>query len=638
MSIESGQSIYEAFESQLKTLCLHEFPCGLGSWRTDENSLANTQFGVTLKDYGVEKEHGERLEELITSKFSPYSVDYSWSDEAQNLRETAVQKPWVINKQFILTHFKTLRIVDKNINEVDDRLLEFPNLKELTLSANKLESVNSNHLPVKLEVLELVANNISDLEPLCDNPPPNLQHLGLGHNVISNIYDYLTERYWPNLLSLDLSHNNLCGLPEVVQQLSSLTKLRNLSLIANPLALIPGYRGFVVDSLKHLLILDDLRISADEKHHFKGLARRKDLIQDETKLTLEVKQLNGVPMPIEMQGTEDLPEYPIIERRYYMEFTFLEDKLRIEEHSKESEEKAKRLEESVQEGELTENTTAEGVTPVDETAIITITGPKEETDNPEPKSESASEAPSCCSEHETAPAYVQYCTDKLAWNDEGLQFEYKLELIYENLPALKEGLKEGIDVVIKEDKVLCTPLDETLCDGRTSASSKRGSNKEKRKESAKTEKPKEQKDKGKKKKKEPEVELARSVPEVTILAKYHVDLVDFVEGEHVYSKECVFQLEEGPEVEKEPEEEVNMAKDKKKRKDSGKTKKGKVEKEKGTKKTPIKGEKKDSKKRPVSGKSHQSEECEEEQQALVPIASNISVQLLEWKTAQDALT
>lgn len=39
--------------------------------------------------------------------------------------------------------------------------------------------------------------------------------------------------------------------------------------------LIPGYRGFVIDSLRKLLILDDLRVTSDEKHYFRGLARRK---------------------------------------------------------------------------------------------------------------------------------------------------------------------------------------------------------------------------------------------------------------------------------------------------------------------------------------------------------------------------
>ena len=40
----------------------------------------------------------------------------------------------------------------------------------------------------------------------------------------------------PCLLSLDLSHNNLCDLIDVINKLSSLPKLRNLVLLGNPLA------------------------------------------------------------------------------------------------------------------------------------------------------------------------------------------------------------------------------------------------------------------------------------------------------------------------------------------------------------------------------------------------------------------
>ena len=39
--------------------------------------------------------------------------------------------------------------------------------------------------------------------------------------------------------------------------------------------LIPGYRGYTVDSLKCITFLDDINISADERHHFKGLAKKK---------------------------------------------------------------------------------------------------------------------------------------------------------------------------------------------------------------------------------------------------------------------------------------------------------------------------------------------------------------------------
>ena len=41
------------------------------------------------------------------------------------------------------------------------------------------------------------------------------------------------------------------------------------------LQLVPGYRGYTIDSLRKLDFLDEISISADEKHHYKGLAKRK---------------------------------------------------------------------------------------------------------------------------------------------------------------------------------------------------------------------------------------------------------------------------------------------------------------------------------------------------------------------------
>lgn len=45
------------------------------------------------------------------------------------------------------------------------------------------------------QVLEVCANEVSDLSELCVKPPP-LIHLGLGYNKISLIGDYLTAQYW----------------------------------------------------------------------------------------------------------------------------------------------------------------------------------------------------------------------------------------------------------------------------------------------------------------------------------------------------------------------------------------------------------------------------------------------------------
>ena len=44
--------------------------------------------------------------------------------------------------------------------------------------------------------------------------------------------------------------------------------------------LVPGYRGYTIDSIRQLTILDDIRISADEKHFFKGLSKLKGMFKD----------------------------------------------------------------------------------------------------------------------------------------------------------------------------------------------------------------------------------------------------------------------------------------------------------------------------------------------------------------------
>jgi len=48
---------------------------------------------------------------------------------------------------------------------------------------------------VCFQVLELCANDISHLDDLCVCPPP-LIHLGLGHNLLTVIDDYIAGQYW----------------------------------------------------------------------------------------------------------------------------------------------------------------------------------------------------------------------------------------------------------------------------------------------------------------------------------------------------------------------------------------------------------------------------------------------------------
>lgn len=78
----------------------------------------------------------------------------------------------------------------------------------------------------------------------------------------------------PNLISLDLGFNNLTDLQGMIASLSTLPHLRLLVLQGNPLALVPFYRGFTIDSLSRLCVLDDVTVTSKEKHQFRGLGQR----------------------------------------------------------------------------------------------------------------------------------------------------------------------------------------------------------------------------------------------------------------------------------------------------------------------------------------------------------------------------
>jgi hypothetical protein len=67
-------------------------------------------------DYGAVHEKTETLSELLSAKRSPWNMDYSWSDEAKKLRKIAVKSPWLIDDNFVFSHFKTLRMIDRGVS------------------------------------------------------------------------------------------------------------------------------------------------------------------------------------------------------------------------------------------------------------------------------------------------------------------------------------------------------------------------------------------------------------------------------------------------------------------------------------------------------------------------------------------
>ncbi|XP_056009171.1 leucine-rich repeat-containing protein 43-like isoform X9 [Ostrea edulis] len=661
MTAFSTEHAFSAFEKQLRTLCLREFPCGTGSWsetKTKNHQLlkskdnVDSRFSVTLKEYGANHEKTEKLEEYVTSKSSPWHLDYSWSKEAKKLRELAVKSPWLIDDNFILNFFKTLRICDKDVTEVDDHLLNFKVLEELTLSANRIITVNSKNLPSSLKVLELCANQISDISALCVRPPP-LIHLGLGSNKISFIGDYLTGDYWPHLLSLDLSHNNLSDLLDVIRKLGSLPKLRNLILQGNPLSLIPGYRGYTIDSLWKLSILDDIMISADEKHHYKGLARRREYILDEAKVSLEVAYIKGVPMPEELKNPEEQPEFPKVERKYFVQFMFPQDvsqkaeifqitdddfaglsPLPVSERSQFTQQQTSPIPEEDElrlHSEQSQNT--EAVKNVNFTAqpeVVSAREPTAEYERP-PDEIPISVTPKHSElmnqeEEEKAKTDIQMEAIKSEggmWAEE-MELNWSQVAVRDDLLTLRNFFKQGMDFSVVEEL---------------------GGKDEK----------KDDKKGGKKGKKEPEVELKRMPATYTTLATWHIPLMDFLEGEFEFRS--VF-TQGGVEVASTVKSlEINKKEKDKKKPGSSKAKKdGKGSaRSRSREKTPssvsshggrklsaagqknAKDDKKGDKGKGGKAPAAQVAEEEEDQGPPPPLEVQIVVRLHHWKTAMDSL-
>ncbi|KFR16237.1 Leucine-rich repeat-containing protein 43, partial [Opisthocomus hoazin] len=294
------RSVSAALREHLRRLGLQDFPCGLGSWVRGRGARGHG--GVCAAGPPP-----QRVALIRVTRMSHGSM--------LHVRVTLAPR-WVRDT---LANPSSLQV-----EEVDKGLLQLQQLEELILSANQISRITSANLPRTLKVLELCCNAVADLKDLCTQPPPELQHLGLGHNRLYGPSQdkYLTADFWPNLVSLDLSFNSFMDLPRLVSQLSSLQKLRVLVLQGNPLALIPTYRGFLVDSLPKLSFLDDIHIGPDERHQFHGLARQPELIRNEARVVVSVGEIKGVPDPSALQQLEVGSEAPEITYRYCVTYEF----------------------------------------------------------------------------------------------------------------------------------------------------------------------------------------------------------------------------------------------------------------------------------------------------------------------------
>ncbi|XP_036382154.1 leucine-rich repeat-containing protein 43-like [Megalops cyprinoides] len=324
----SSKTVSSAFEDLLRSLCLQDFPCGMGSWsKPRKKGREDWSWGYTEQDEGTGGsvlEEQEDLIELLTSPLSPWRQEESWSPQATALRQLSIRTPARLSDSFIHEYFRTLRIVDKGVSVIDDGLLRFTKLEELVLTANYISDLPSVHFPKSLRVLELYGNQVSSLNSLCRHSPPRLQHLGLGCNKLGSSADtkFLTASFWPELVSLDLSWSGFVEQLALVDSLSTLPRLRTLALEGNPITLTPSYPGFILDSLPRLRFLDGNHVTPDDRHRFSGLAKRRDAVADEAVVTVTAHRIRGIPDP-SLTTDNSVAEFPVVTYSYLVTYEFL---------------------------------------------------------------------------------------------------------------------------------------------------------------------------------------------------------------------------------------------------------------------------------------------------------------------------
>ncbi|XP_036870329.1 leucine-rich repeat-containing protein 43 isoform X2 [Manis javanica] len=553
-----AETVSAVLLEHLGQLCLHEFPCGTGSWN---KSRFLPQTWPAWRELVPREEEamnpGEEtvqdLLDLVCSPHSPWALPEGSSAEDRFLKELAVQNPLMLKDTFLYSYFRSLRVVGRQVSLVDKGLLKFLNLEELVLSANRIKEINAANLPPTLKVLELCGNQIASVECLCAHPPPVLRHLGLGHNKLLGPLEslYVTTDHWPNLISLDLGFNNLTDLQGMIASLSTLPHLRLLVLQGNPLALVPFYRGFTIDSLSRLCVLDDVTVTSKEKHQFRGLGQRGDLLACEAQFVVTIGSVRGV-LDTSVLDLEPGPQGPFITYSYYVTYDFVEDKEACQALSQHRtgegipEEAKEEVGESLESGLTTHSPLGE----LEESLILKASGalpksihPAEELAKLQPRID-----PRPC----PSPGTVLFSTVPKPWA-EVIACNYEMQHTLKDLVPLRAFLLAGTTLTIVEEKILSWPTVLSAVDGPLPAKKGKGENKKGKKEKEeKDKKGKDRKDKAAKgekelvknqkgsKKEELPKHLRQDPPTLRVLGEGMVALESLLAGEPLVSTVCNF--------------------------------------------------------------------------------------------------
>eukprot|EP00842_Homolaphlyctis_polyrhiza_P003790 jgi/Hompol1/4411/HPOL_003656-RA len=183
----------------------------------------------------------------------------------------AKQDTEIFSQEYLRSYFRTMRLHGCKINQIDSELVKFVHLKELSLTGNLINQIQN--IPESVEILHLNANLVHTLDA--------------------------KSRH------------------ESVQCLETLPNLKILSLQGNPICLLPAYRSMVMGKLLKLMYLDELPVSEGESYSYIGKSFSLEQIT-KVKIRMTASDMSGVAEPVAVP-TEN-PEQPLDEYHFSVQF------------------------------------------------------------------------------------------------------------------------------------------------------------------------------------------------------------------------------------------------------------------------------------------------------------------------------
>ena len=192
-----------------------------------------------------------------------------------------------------LKNLRFLSLIENPIQELSSETFsDLNNLEILYMTFSNLNNSISKetfrHVP-NLKILRLAFNQLTHLDPDCFACLPNLVELDLGHNQL--VIDTKTFSHLNRLEKLDLSNNNIIRLEDGV--FSHLISLKELSLRGNPFVDMTANWFIGLENLTKLVLAcspmtkipDDLFLTLKKLESIE--LRHNDVIDDTTKQALE---------------------------------------------------------------------------------------------------------------------------------------------------------------------------------------------------------------------------------------------------------------------------------------------------------------------------------------------------------------